>query len=103
MFMCLSVCYTYSSTTSNKASYQRFQRPWLDMTKKNEKGLFYKNALFRSYVAGYAFRLTAVSTGTGAAGFTSMTEFSKLVEKAIWRLNTTWNSVKQQAIAWCLS
>ena len=43
-----------------------------------------------------AFRLTAVSTGMGAAGFISMTEPSKLVEKAIGRPNTTWNSVKSE-------
>ena len=40
-----------------------------------------------------------VSTGTVAAGFISMTEPSKLVERAIGRPNTTWNSVKQRAVA----
>ena len=40
--------------------------------------------------------LTTVSTGTGAAGFISMKEPSKLVEKAIRRPNATWNSVKSE-------
>ena len=40
-----------------------------------------------------------VSTGTGEAAFISMTEPSKLVQKAIGRLNATWNRVKQQAAA----
>ena len=40
-----------------------------------------------------------LSSGTGAAGFISMIEPSKLVEKAIRMLNPTWNSVKLRAIA----
>ena len=32
-----------------------------------------------------------------------MTEPPKLVEKAMKGLNATWNSVKQRAMAWCLS
>ena len=32
-------------------------------------------------------------------GFISMTETSKLVQKAIGRSNATWNSVKQRAVA----
>ena len=32
-------------------------------------------------------------------GFISMTEPSKLVQKAIGRSNATWNSIKQRAVA----
>ena len=39
-----------------------------------------------------------VSTGTGVAGFISMTEPSKLVEKAIGRPNAIWNSVQLQQL-----
>ena len=37
-----------------------------------------------------------VSTVTGAGGFILMAEPSKLVEKAIGRLNAAWNSVKSE-------
>ena len=50
-------------------------------------------------IASEAFRFTAVSTGSGEAGYISIIEPSKLVEKAIRRLNATWNSVKQRAVA----
>ena len=47
--------------------------------------------------------LGLASTGTGEVGFISMTEPFKLVKKAIGRLDASWNSVKQQIIAWSLS
>ena len=40
--------------------------------------------------------LTAVSCGASVADFISMTEPSKLVQKAIGRPNATWNSVKNE-------
>ena len=53
------------------------------MTKKIKKAFFNKKALFRSLIwHDLAFRLTEVSTETGAAGFTLMTVLFKLVEKA---------------------
>ena len=52
----------------------------IDTTKKIKKGVFYKNTPFRSY---------AVSCGARVVGFISITEPSKLVEKAIGWLNAT--------------
>ena len=45
------------------------------------------------------FRLTTLSFGTGAAGFISKTEPFKHAERAVFRLNTTWNSVSSELIA----
>ena len=42
--------------------------------------------------------LTALSSGTGAVGFISMTEPSTLAEKAIGMPNAAWNSVSSEPL-----
>ena len=70
-----------------------FQRLQLGMTKKIRKAISTK--MLHSEVMA-VFRLTMVSCGASVADFISMTEPSKLVQKAICRPNATWNSVKNK-------
>ena len=64
------------------------------MTKKIKKPFSLKMH-YSKVMAEFGFRLTVVFTGTRKVGFISMTQSSKLVEKAIGRrLNTSWNRVK---------